>query len=131
MKHFNIFSAAIFAVLFSAQIYSQTERWIWFCEDRGYNMYYDSSAIENITDYTIVWVKSVSDKELYISGERIEYMLSYCQMFCSERKLHLLARYMFSANRLTSPIKLPIGKDEYNISSGSSAEALYNKICNK
>jgi len=131
MKYLNIFFIAISVILFSSHIYSQTPKWLWFCEDDGYNMYYDSSSIENKTDYTIVWVKSVSDKELYINGERIEYGTSYCVMFCSERKLHILASYVYSLNELTSPIKVPIGKDEYDIDSSHVAAALYKKICNK
>jgi hypothetical protein len=102
MKYFNIFGAAVFVLLFSSQIYSQTVNWVWFCEDRAYNMYYDTGSIENITGYTLVWVKSVSDKELYVGGERIEYMMSYCQMFCPERELHILAKYMYPANRFAS-----------------------------
>ena len=46
MKYLNIYSITIFAVLFSSQIYSQTSKWVWFFEDKGYNMYYDSSSIE-------------------------------------------------------------------------------------
>ena len=90
-----------------------------------------TAALLKKTDYTIVWVKSVSDTELYESGEKIIYVIHYCQMFCSDKELRILERFMFPVNRLKSPIKVPTGNDEYDINSGSVSEALYNKICKK
>jgi hypothetical protein len=129
MKYLNIFSFAVFVILYSSQIYSQTEKWVWFCEDDGNNMYYDSNSIDRKTDYTVLWVKSISNKDLYVNGARIDYEMTYCELLCSEKKLRILARYMHSKDYKNSPIKVPVDKDDYDVNSGPVLKTLYNRIC--